>query len=491
MRRASLWPFVLVFVLLAALAAFAMLQVRWIDQALAAEERRVRDGMEQASRRVSEEAMRELFTVPAAFDLKSAGAGDVSLRYDRWRSVARDPRLIREIYVLESNAVNQFDLHDRLLKAVDTPLWVEPVRRAIDNHERFALTQRPLAFVLPAGASNLVIVLDEQRFFGGFIGDLARRSFGDGFDVAIARDDALLYRSSTAVSRENADMARPLLMLMRRDRRMASPPVERASFTLLARHRGQSLAETFRAKRVRDLSVAAGVLSILAVSLVILAWAARRADQLRRRQLEFIAGVTHELHTPLAAVAAAGQNLADGVDVDTAAYGHAIVKEARRLSDLVDEVLAFSGMEAGRVAPRADVDVRDVLREAVARAGADLRTESDRTPMVFCDRDALMRAIQNLVTNAMRHGGGAIDVRSFADNGHVVIRVDDRGAGIAPEDLPHLFEPFYRGRNAQVRGSGLGLAIVDRFARAHGGSIVAENRRDGGASFTLRLPVRS
>jgi signal transduction histidine kinase len=79
-------------------------------------------------------------------------------------------------------------------------------------------------------------------------------------------------------------------------------------------------------------------------------------------------------------------------------------------------------------------------------------------------------------------------VRAGVVDGFVAITVEDRGAGIAAADLPHLFEPFYRGRNAQTRGSGIGLTIVDRVARSHGGSITAANKRDRGAAFTLRLP---
>jgi signal transduction histidine kinase len=83
-----------------------------------------------------------------------------------------------------------------------------------------------------------------------------------------------------------------------------------------------------------------------------------------------------------------------------------------------------------------------------------------------------------------------VGVRAAAENGSVLIRVTDRGAGIPSADMPHLFEPFYRGRNAQTRGSGLGLAIVDRIARAHGGSVAAANLPERGAEFTLRLPVQ-
>ena len=445
------WPFALVLILLVALGAFATLQVRWIDQALAAEERRTRDEMEQSARRVSEEAMRELFTAVNAFD----ESNDVDAAYSNWKKTARDPRLIREVIA-------------------------QPASIAV---ERLVLNYDPLQFVLP----NLVIQIDEKVFFA-YVADLARRSFGSGFDVAISRGDTIVYRSDPQITAANADLTRGLLMLMRRERRAPAPP---APLMLLVRHHGQPLAAVFAARRRRDLSVAGGVLLVLAASLVLLAWAARRADQLRRRQLEFIAGVTHELHTPLAALAAAGQNLADGVSVDVATYGNAIVKEARRLTDLVDEVLAFSGMEAGRATPMTDVDVRDVIRDAIADARVE--TSSDGAAVVRGDRDALTRAVHNLVTNAIRHGrvGGWVGVRSFAENGHVVIRVDDDGPGITPEDLPHLFEPFYRGRNAQVKGSGLGLAIVDRVARAHGGSVAAANRREGGASFTLRLPVHS
>src|SRR5262249_54449859 len=111
----------------------------------------------------------------------------------------------------------------------------------------------------------------------------------------------------------------------------------------------------------------------------------------------------------------------------------------------------------------------------------------------LCDREAVTRAVLNLVANAIRHGGegGWVGVRAVGENGSVLIRVADRGAGIPAADMPHLFEPFYRGRNAQTRGSGLGLAILDPLARAHGGSVTASNLPDRGAEFTLRLPVQS
>jgi two-component system OmpR family sensor kinase len=175
------------------------------------------------------------------------------------------------------------------------------------------------------------------------------------------------------------------------------------------------------------------------------------------------------------------------------------VKEARRLTDLVDEVLAFSGMEAAHSTEPADV--ASVIREAVAECdgiAAERRVAiesvvDDSLPTVECAPAAATRAVHNLIANAIRHGGdgGWVGVRASAQNGDVIITVADRGPGIVAADLPHLFEPFYRGRNSQVRGSGLGLAIVDRVARTHGGSVTAANRVEGGAEFRLRLPVTS
>jgi two-component system sensor histidine kinase MprB len=102
--------------------------------------------------------------------------------------------------------------------------------------------------------------------------------------------------------------------------------------------------------------------------------------------------------------------------------------------------------------------------------------------------------VQNLIANAIRHGaaGKWVSIRAISDERSVAISVEDRGPGIAPRDLPHLFEPFYRGRGAdRVRGSGLGLTIVKQIAIAHGGSVSVDKRRDGGAIFTLRLPGRA
>ena len=239
-------------------------------------------------------------------------------------------------------------------------------------------------------------------------------------------------------------------------------------------------------------------MSLISVLLVVLT---RRAERLRLQQMEFVAGITHELNTPIAAVTSAGQNLADGIvrePVQVIRYGAMIAKEARRLSDTVTQLLDFAGLQSReRALRREPVDVAAMLGDAIAQCrwiaqeqGVVLEERVPRDlPLVEGDPLALTRAVQNLVANAIRHGaeGRWAGVTARADGGRVVIRVEDRGPGIAPRDARRIFEPFFRGRHSsRVRGSGLGLAIVRQVAQAHGGSIRVE-RRARGTAFVLTL----
>src|SRR5207253_1364433 len=158
---------------------------------------------------------------------------------------------------------------------------------------------------------------------------------------------------------------------------------------------------------------------------------------------------------PLAALASAGQNLADRLDVDTARYGEAIVRESRRLTDLVDQVLQFGGIESRATPQHEPIDFPAAIDDAVAQCQwlaeeRGVRIESSvagALPPTHGDQAAVTRAVQNLIANAIRHGseGGWVSVRAAQDDGFLAITVEDRGRGIAAGDLAHPFEPFYRG----------------------------------------------
>jgi signal transduction histidine kinase len=288
------------------------------------------------------------------------------------------------------------------------------------------------------------------------------------------------------------------------------PTEEESPWMAVARHRGGSLEQTVARVRTRNLAVGFGVLALLGATGALLGAGAQRARRLARQQMEFVAGVTHELNTPLAAIRSAGQNLADGIVTDPAQvrrYGGLIEKEGGRLTALVAQVLDFAGIESGgrayaseplSVAALVDEVLRD-HRLALDQAGMTVESNiASDLPQVRGDAAALRRALDNLVANAVKFAASgrwlAVRAASRPDEGTVVVRVEDRGPGIPRDERERVFEPFFRGpaaeRNA-TPGSGLGLSLVRHVVRAHGGRVRVEGREGGGAAVVLELPVTS
>jgi signal transduction histidine kinase len=286
--------------------------------------------------------------------------------------------------------------------------------------------------------------------------------------------------------------------------RAANP--EGGRWRLLAQHESGSLEAAVGGVRQRNLLVSFGILMLMAVSIGLLAVSSRRAQRLAQQQMEFVAGVSHELRTPVAVIRSAAENLSHGVVGDpnrVRRYGDAIQVEARRLGEMVERVLEFAGIESGRRLVRAPVAVEPLVQEAIGAtvAGDDHRYTVERQiaddlPPVLGDASMLRSALQNLLANAIKYGGSDdwIGVRAqlSPDKREVRVTVEDHGAGIAETDLPHIFDPFYRGADAtnrQIQGSGLGLTLVRRIADAHGGRVTIATQAGSGSAFTLHLPA--
>lgn len=286
---------------------------------------------------------------------------------------------------------------------------------------------------------------------------------------------------------------------------------ESGAWRLVLKHRDGSLEDAVTAVRRRNLGISVGILALLAATMGLMMVVTQRAQRLARLQIEFVAGVTHELNTPLTAIRSAGQNLAAGVVAEPGQvrrYGNLIESEGRRLSDMVGQALELAGIQSGRRVyhPR-PVEVRDIVdgalqdcRWLLQEKSIEVEKDVDRDlPLVLADPSALRRAVQNLVENAVKYGGraGWIGVRARqAPSGQVEITVSDRGPGIRREDLPHLFKPFFRGRDAAaggIPGSGLGLSLVNHIAEAHGGRVTVATGGSGaaGSAFTLSLPAQA
>lgn len=210
------------------------------------------------------------------------------------------------------------------------------------------------------------------------------------------------------------------------------------------------------------------------------------------QQRSFTAVAAHELRTPLAALRAR----IDALPVDLPDRRQ-LEASLERMSRLVDQLLAVARLESGQIVPDEDLDLREVA-ETVAAEMAPLAAASERdlvldlpdaTVPVRGNRDALGRAVANLVHNALRHTppGTPVEIRVTAGG---VIAVLDRGPGLEGKSPAELFRPFVRGRRGAQDGAGLGLAIVYDVARLHGGRVYAHDRVGGGAAFTIELPLR-
>ncbi len=281
------------------------------------------------------------------------------------------------------------------------------------------------------------------------------------------------------------------------------------SWTLLVRHNAGPLGEVVAAQRRRNLAISFGILILLGFSMAMIILSTRRAQRLAKLQMDFVAGVSHELRTPLAVICSAADNLAEGVVAAShehvRQYGDLIRQEGRRLTGMVEQILAFAGSQerprkydlhpaqAGQVVE----SLLSKLRSAIDHAGFTLETDirSD-LPRVNVDEAALSRCLENLINNALKYGGRSrwmkVCVTGAAKGGvkEVQISVEDKGMGIERADLPHIFDPFYRAATAaQTHGSGLGLSLAQEGVTAMGGGISVKSVPGVGSVFTIHLPV--
>lgn len=224
------------------------------------------------------------------------------------------------------------------------------------------------------------------------------------------------------------------------------------------------------------------------------------AETLRRN---LIADVSHELRTPLTVVQGNLQALLDGVYPLEMGQVANLYDETRLLTRLVDDLHDLALADAGQLRlERLPVDLAALGRAAVAQfapvaeaAGIRLALEAEGAlPAVSGDADRLAQVLRNLLGNALRHtpAGGQVTVSVHAADGGVRVQVADSGTGISAEDLPHVFDRFYRGdrsRSRQGGGAGLGLAIARQLVAAHGGTLTVESQVGTGTTFTLALPV--
>ena len=266
------------------------------------------------------------------------------------------------------------------------------------------------------------------------------------------------------------------------------------------------LASATRAVAAGDLSARVathypGEMGELAVAFNQMAEELARADELRRNMT---ADVAHELRTPLSVIRGKLEGVLDGVYPATAEHLEPVLEETGLLTRLVEDLRLLALAEAGQLTLETrPIDVGDLLRDAhvnfspqASDRGVTLALDlAEQLPEVKADQRRIAQVLGNLVTNALRHTpqAGCVTLSARAGDGAVTVTVTDSGVGVPAEDVPYIFERFWRGEKSRSRaggGSGLGLAIARQLVEMQGGVIGVESAPGDGARFWFTLPTR-
>lgn len=224
-----------------------------------------------------------------------------------------------------------------------------------------------------------------------------------------------------------------------------------------------------------------------------------------KMQTEFISSVSHELRTPLTAITGWSETLLydEQIEAESRRGIGIILKEARRLTKMVEELLDFTRMEDGRFTLNIEqIDISAELEDSIFTYSELLKQEEleirytpcdDEIPLIQGDPARLRQVFLNIFDNASKYArdGKHIDVSVKMDSDYVIITTRDYGEGLDEDELERVKMKFYKGSNAKGRGSGIGLAVCDEIIRYHGGKMLLANADGGGLAVTVMLPVSS
>jgi signal transduction histidine kinase len=562
-RRQATLSWLFVGVLLMLCGVLGVLQYRWIGEVSVAARDRLRASLQASLERVSRDFQIELNTAFRALVPEAAGNDpavlmrEVSERYALWKASDHQGQLFRSVAIAvregDTLVLHRPDAQDKWQRSPWPSDWSElhEFMQAMVSREGPGFRGAGPS-VYPANLFELPIFAAGGPAFGGprrnaawmifdvnvkYVGEvvlpeLLQRHLGTAgaleyqFEVvprgnpsvtlySSARDPEGRIAASADASAPFADVSPQVFRDRGRGGRgfgfdgPRGPAAGR--WELSVRHRSGSLEAVVAKTRLRNLAVTGGLLLLIIASAAALLRFTRRSQRLAELQMNFVAGVSHELRTPLTVINTAAYNLQSKPNRDpeqVAKYGALIRQESGRLKELVEQVLSFAGSNAARMTqetqPLAVADLLDASVEAcraVLESGHFVleRDIAPGLPLIAGDSRALQHAVQNLLGNAVKYGGGATNwIGLFAreatlDGQQVIeIRVADHGRGIPADEQRHIFDPFYRGKRAQqdqIHGTGLGLTLVKEIVTAHRGSIVVRSQPEKGTEFVVRIPV--
>ena len=564
MKRSRTYSIVLALavVLTGMLCISAYLQYKWLNQLSVAEEVRIRSSVENAAHQLASQVNQEMMSALFTFVVPAPGsrqelAERLSERWVEWSATSRNAALVQNVYWLEYEETGEEHLYlynsaNGMLERV--PNWVpsggayptldtffesdivSPVpfsRRGLD-----AVPVIPFESAMRKMQDHLFIVFDMAFISSTWIPDLVHQFFQNyqqgEYDILItAREgsDQVVYASNLGIKiHEDADVQLNIgppdsqYVLRFLTRLMARPPLPPRGFPGVPRadqrelragmasiriwrlyitHKSGALETAVSNMRRRNLGISFLVLIVLGISVGLILVYTRRIQKLANQQMAFVAGVSHDIKTPIAVMHAVGENLRDGLvsePEETREYGMFIVDQSRSLLDTASQVLSYAGITVGSNQYDSNqIDMNRVIQHTLGQVEVHLRdVEIDvdleaTLPLIQGDAEALASVVQNLVQNAIKYSKEKpyVGLSTYQSAGNVHLKVVDTGCGILPEDQPHIFEPFYRSaevRASQIRGNGLGLSIVKSIVEAHKGSITFQSLPEQGTTFHVTLP---
>ena len=545
-------------------SVLAVYQYRWTGEISRTEQARLKNSLATSVRDFDQEFSYDFQQLCESFELDpESDPGAVESRVERqqarWSRTSPRADLVGDLYLwrmapskkvgLESFNVADEHFHDanwtpdlehlRDTLSQQLGLFSSPITDREAVYYPWTFFEEPAALVRPIfqiepgkpdSDSNvramgiLIVVLNREYLQRTYLPEMVSRHFGApgqrSFVVAVRTASAphqMIYLSDTgfSIAESSADAAVNLFDLVADEaRRRGHSPLQAGApggqWQLIAEHPAGSLEQAVASWRRRNLAISLGLLAILAGSMVVIFSGVRRARALAQMQMEFVAGVSHELSTPLAVINTAAENLADGVVENTGQmqeYGELIRGQGRRLERLVDEVLLFTAGRFGLSGYELEaVEVGPIVMQGLCAsesrmqdAGFTLAKAIDaRLPPIAADPSAVITCIENVMSNAIKYSNSSkqIAIHAYAapagEKPEVRISVRDQGIGIPSSDLAHVFEPFYRVqavRDDQIRGVGLGLYLVKRMMEDMGGSVSVQSELGRGTEVILHFPI--
>ncbi len=553
-----------VLVMIAVVSVLAVYQYQWTGEISRTEQVRLRNSLATSVRNFDQEFSYEFQQLCESFELDpETESSPIENRAARlqsnWEKASLHAELVRGLYIWKTGAstgagLESFNPSDSRFHPVSWPPDLDSLHRLLTERGAFfsSVTDdreavyfpwtffgdapalfRPIFQIVPGGydspssvhtAGVLVVALNPDYLEREYLPDLVDRHFGPpgqrSFVVSV-RTAKEPYRTiylsdaKSPIVTSSADAAVNLFDLVGEEaRRRGHPPLQASvageQWQLVAQHPAGSLEVAVASWRRRNLAISLGLLAILAGSMALIFSGARRSKALAKMQMEFVAGVSHELCTPLAVINTAAENLADGVVENTEQmqeYGGLIRGQGRRLERLVDEVLLFTAGRFGLSGYELEaVDVATILAQSLSTSEANLHDAGftvakeidENLPPIVADPAAAVTCIENLVGNAMKYSNSSkwMAIRACQSptdsKPEVRISVEDKGIGISSGDLAHIFEPFYRVqsvRDNQIRGVGLGLYLVKRMMEDMGGRVSVTSELGRGTSVVLHFSV--